>query len=43
MMLFAMSLLIFATAMALMAIGVLIGRRPLAGGCGRSCSCEGRR
>lgn len=44
-MLFIISLLFFAAAMALMAVGVLLGNEPLAGGCGRgeSCGCEAKK
>jgi hypothetical protein len=43
MMLFIVSLLFITAAMALMAVGVLLGRKPLKGGCGRGndCRCEG--
>jgi hypothetical protein len=41
-MLFILSFVCFGFAMALMALGVLLGRRPLSGGCGRGadCACE---
>jgi hypothetical protein len=40
MMLFVLSFAVFALAIAGMAIGVLLGRRPLAGSCGRDCGCR---
>lgn len=42
MMLFIVSSIFIAAAMALMAVGVLLGRKPLTGGCGRGerCRCE---
>jgi len=38
-MLFLVTFGCFALVMAMMALGVLCGRRPLRGGCGRSCHC----
>ena len=43
MMLFVVSLVAFALAMAFMALGVLLGRAPLAGSCGRTTECNCRR
>jgi hypothetical protein len=43
MMLFIASLLLFVASMALMALGVMLGKRPLPGSCGRrNCECRGR-
>ncbi len=43
MMLFVISLIGFGLAMAFMALGVLLGRAPLAGSCGRDTQCDCRR
>ena len=40
MMLFLASVMTFAVAMALMAIGLLFGNRRITGVCGRDCGCE---
>lgn len=41
MMLFVVTLLAFLLAIGAMALGVLLGGRPIAGSCGRDCSCHG--
>lgn len=40
MMLFAIVFVFFALAMLGMAVGVIAGRRPLTGSCGRDCHCR---
>ncbi len=42
MMLFVVSLIAFGLAMTFMALGVLLGRAPLSGGCGRGTDCDCR-
>jgi len=41
MMLVAIVFVFFVIAMLGMAVGVIAGRRPIAGSCGRDCSCRG--
>jgi len=43
MMLFVVSVIAFGLAMAFMALGVLLGRAPLSGSCGRDMDCGCRR
>lgn len=40
-MLFVIVFVFIAVAMLGMAVGVIAGRRPIAGSCGRDCSCHG--
>jgi hypothetical protein len=40
-MLFVISFFAFCLVMTGMALGVLLGRRPIAGSCGRDCGCHG--